>query len=93
MRKNAILVDRIDLSAFVSDEQDPYGQKGFSTLTAEIITKSEEIIAALKLALNKKEIIAVRCARLEVQGRVFKCGKSFRGFEAVIGVDDLQLVK
>jgi hypothetical protein len=89
---NIIVVDEVEIRAVASSE-DLYGQGGFSAVYAKVLTSTEKDIAFLSSAHAQKNLVTIRCGRLEVHGKVTKCSKRTKEFEAVLDIEDLRLVK
>jgi hypothetical protein len=66
------------------------GENGFSSLIAYVKSEDAEIINRLRRAAEEDAVVVVRCAALEVSGKV---GKIRSREDIPINVDDLRLFK
>jgi hypothetical protein len=82
----------VTIHAVASDEVDPYGQPGFSSVTADIVVSDKESASALKKSWNSKSIISVRCGGLELQGIVSRYSGGLAGAEAKLAVRSLLML-
>ena len=91
-----LMVNRLRVESVSDTTPDPYGQPGFSALTAFVDAADPETIEALRLAANSGKLVVVRCACLEKEGSVGK--RRFQAAEApwlpiTISVNDLRFFK
>jgi len=77
----------------VASEEDPYGQGGFASVTADVSVSDGTIAAALKRSYTEKTPIAVRCGGLGFDGVVCRYTEKSPGAEVVMMVDNLQKSK
>jgi hypothetical protein len=85
-----IIVRRLRVESISDPTPDPYGQSGFSALTAYVDDNDAALSRQLQKAAIGNAVVVVRCATLEAEGRV----TSSIGQRAVsIRVDDLRYFK
>ena len=83
------ILGNVTIRAVASDE-DPYGQGGFSSVTADFAVSDKEVAAALKRSCTEKTPIAVRCGGLEFDGVVYRYARRLLGARVVMSADSLQ---
>ena len=84
-----VILGEVAIHAIASDE-DPYGQGGFSSVTANIVVSDRASAAALKKSYEEKRPIAIRCGGLEFDGVVHRYTGRLLGAKAVMSVDNLR---
>jgi hypothetical protein len=90
-----IIVRNLRVESISDPTPDPYGQPGFSVLTAYVNVNDAALVDRLRWAADEGVVVVIKCAALEVEGRVierqFSDGKS----PSVISilVDDLRYLK
>ena len=88
-----ILVRHLRLESISDPTPDPYGQPGFSALIAYVNELNSTQAALLRKAAEEGAVIVVRCATLEVEGRIAKPLSADRVDTITISVDDLRYFK
>jgi len=69
-------------------QEDPYGQ-GFASLTAEFESKDNELIEQLINLKNKKTIVKLQCAMLEVTGHITNALPKNHPVKFIVSVEDI----
>jgi hypothetical protein len=64
------MVQRLRVETVADPTPDPYGQPGFSTLTAYVDEANDALDQQLRRAADEGISVIVRCATLEIEGRV-----------------------
>ncbi|WP_091059763.1 hypothetical protein [Opitutus sp. GAS368] len=86
-----VILGEVTIRAVASDE-DPYGQNGFSSLSAQVLASDKTSAAALKKCFASKASVTIRCGALEVAGRIDRCDEKLPGV-ASMSVDEIRITK
>jgi hypothetical protein len=67
---------------------DPYGQ-GFASILAEFETDEKELVEQLLDIRNKNAVTTIRCAMLEVTGRITNTNDMNRPMKFILSVENV----
>jgi hypothetical protein len=92
MKQAAIIVDNLMVKSVSGSTPYP-NENGFSSISASVTAKHQELETELTKLKERKEAVTLRCARLQVTGqisniRIIDGKKNF-----VILIDDLEYLK
>ena len=90
-----ILVRRLRVESVSDSTPDPYGQPGFSALTAYVDTDDPSLLHQLRRVAEEGSLVVIKCATLEVEGRVaqLQFTANADAGSIAISVDDLRYFK
>lgn len=84
-----IIVKNISVRVVTGDpSNDPYGQ-GFALISAEFESDEHELIKHLMDVRNKNKVITIRCAMLEVTGRITNIHDINRPIKIILSVENV----
>ena len=85
----SIRLHELNVKAMASEE-DPFGQRGFSEVSATFETTDPVLIERLWQAKEEKTSITLRCGILKVDGRIGKLTISGSKADTVLTIDDIK---
>ena len=88
MTDGPIIVEHLVVDVATGSD-DPYNQGGWSSISARVETADPDVIEAMTHARDGRLPLTLRCARLDVAGRITNVTKKGDAVEFVLSVDDL----
>ena len=70
MGMQVLIVHRLEIACVSDDTSDPYGQPGFSAVTAYVFKSDPAAFDEIRSAAGSRKSVVVRCGGLEVRGIV-----------------------
>jgi hypothetical protein len=67
-----LIVHRLEIECVSDDTPDPYGEPGFSAVSAFVFSSDWNAFQTVRAAAGTRKTVAVRCGGLEVRGHVFE---------------------
>ena len=67
-----LIVHRLEITCVSDDTRDPYGQPGFSAISAYVFAADKDAYQQVRATAGTRKTVSVRCGSLVVRGQVFE---------------------